>query len=68
MSIFDLNLGQSLIVFAPALINLIALVHIIKRKDIEPNKRIIWFVACMFIPLITGIIYFSSYFLRRKKT
>lgn len=57
MSLFSLAWWQLALLFLPALLNLWAIWHAFNHTFATPLERIIWMMACVFIPVLSGVAY-----------
>ena len=57
MSLFSLEWWQIALLFLPALLNLWGIWHAFNRTFETPLERVLWMVACVFVPVLGGVAY-----------
>lgn len=57
MSLFSLEWWQLALLLVPALPNLWGIWHAFNHMFETPLERIVWIMACVFIPLLGGLAY-----------
>ena len=57
VSLFSLEWWQLALLFVPALLNLWGIWHAFNHTFGTPLERIVWIMACVFIPLLGGLAY-----------
>ena len=63
MSLFSLEWWQLALLFLPALLNLWGIWHAFNHVFDTPLERVVWMMACVFVPCLAGVAY---YFVGRK--
>ena len=68
MSLFSLEWWQIALLFLPALLNLWGIWHAFNHTFETPLERVLWIVACVFVPVLGGVAYVldSSHDLYRR--
>ena len=57
MSLFSLEWWQIALLFLPALLNLWGIWHAFNHTFETPLERVLWMVACVFVPVLGGVAY-----------
>ena len=57
MSLFSLEWWQIALLFLPALLNLWGIWHALNHTFETPLERVLWMVACVFVPVLGGVAY-----------
>ena len=56
-SLFSLEWWQIALLFLPALLNLWGIWHAFNHTFETPLERVLWMVACVFVPVLGGVAY-----------
>ena len=56
MSLFSLEWWQIALLFLPALLNLWGIWHAFNHTFETPLERVLWMVACVFVPVLGGVL------------
>ena len=57
MSLFSLEWWQIALLFLPALLNLWDIWHAFSHTFETPLERVLWMLACVFVPVFGGVAY-----------
>ncbi len=57
MTLLTLQWWQLAMLFLPALLNLWGIWHAFRHEFATPFERVLWMMACIFLPLIGGLAY-----------
>ena len=66
MTLLSLQWWQLAIVFLPALLNLWGIWHAYSHTFATPLERLLWMLACIFLPVIGGVLYLVLGFRRAR--